>query len=241
METTWLCILVFMFVAYAILDGFDFGAGIIHLFVARTEQEGMLIKRSIGPFWDGNEVWLVASGGLLFMAFPKFYASLFSGFYLPLMMILWLIMGRGISLELRNQLDNKMWQGIWDKIFGISSLLLALIFGIAFGNIIRGVNLGGVENGQSTYEPGYFFAPLWTAFVHPENPGIIDWFSLLVGVIAVPALMVHGGNWIILKIQPVRCQHQEGQRPDNPCFDPLDALFFLRRLKSESVHAAALR
>ena len=160
----------------------------------------MLVKRSIGPFWDGNEVWLVASGGLLFMAFPKLYASFFSGFYLPLIFVLWLIMGRGISLELRNQLDNAIWKTLWDKLFGISSLLLAMIFGIAFGNILRGVNLGGVENGVSAYEAHYFFSPLWTDFAHSENPGVIDWFSLFIGVIAVMTLLFHGGNWVILKI-----------------------------------------
>ncbi len=201
MEVTWLYIMAFMFIMYAILDGFDFGAGMIHLFLAKNEKESMLIKRSIGPFWDGNEVWLVASGGLLFMAFPKLYASFFSGFYLPLMMVLWLIMGRGISLELRNQLDNQIWKALWDKIFGISSLLLALIFGTAFGNVLRGVNLGGVENGVSLYEPHFFFAPLWTDFAHSENPGVIDWFSLFVGVIAVLVLIVHGGNWVLLKIE----------------------------------------
>lgn len=173
----------------------------IHLFLAKNEKESMLIKRSIGPFWDGNEVWLVASGGLLFMAFPKLYASFFSGFYLPLIFVLWLIMGRGISLELRNQLDNKVWKALWDKMFGISSLLLALIFGIAFGNILRGVNLGGVENGISAYESHFFFSPLWTDLAHSENPGVIDWFSLFIGIVAVLALIIHGGNWVILKIE----------------------------------------
>lgn len=200
METTWLCIVVFMFIGYAVLDGMDFGAGIIHLFVARDEREGMLVKRTIGPFWDGNEVWIVAGGGLLFMAFPRLYASIFSGMYLPLMLILWLFIGRGLSLELRNQLDNDLWRRLWDGLFGVSSLLLALLFGIAFGNMMRGVNLGGVENGVSAFEPSYFFSPLWTDFIRPENPGIIDWFSLLIGVIAVLSLTIHGGNWVILKI-----------------------------------------
>ncbi|MDA0335158.1 MAG: cytochrome d ubiquinol oxidase subunit II [bacterium] len=200
METIWLSILVFMLVAYAVLDGMDFGAGIIHLFVVRDEQQGMLVKRAIGPFWDGNEVWLIAAGGVLFMAFPTLYASIFSGFYLPLTLILWLFIGRGMSIELRHQLDNDLWHRFWDGAFGVCSLLLALIFGIAFGNILRGVNLGGVESGVSLYEPAFFFSPLWTEFIRPENPGIIDWFSLLVGVITVLTLALHGGNWIILKI-----------------------------------------
>ena len=201
MELTWLCILTFMFVMYAILDGFDFGAGILDLFLAKDEKESMLIKRSIGPFWDGNEVWLVASGALMFMAFPTFYASFFSGFYLPLMLVLWLIMGRAISLELRNQMDSPLWRALWDRLFGIASLLLALVFGIAFGNVLRGVNLGGLENGISLYEGHFFFAPLWTSIFPSENPGIIDLFSLLVGLIAVLTMTLHGGNWVILKVE----------------------------------------
>jgi cytochrome bd ubiquinol oxidase subunit II len=200
METTWLAILVFMLIAYVVLDGMDFGAGIIHLFVARDKQQGMLVKRAIGPFWDGNEVWLIAAGGVLFMAFPALYAALFSGFYLPLMLVLWLFIGRGMSIELRHQLDNDLWYKFWDGAFGLCSLLLALVFGIAFGNILRGVNLGGVESGVSLYEPIFFFSPLWTEFIAPGHPGIIDWFSLLVGVITVLTLAMHGGNWIILKI-----------------------------------------
>ncbi len=201
MEITWLSILTFMFIMYAILDGFDFGAGILTLFVARDEKEGILIRRSIGPFWDGNEVWLVAGGGLLFMAFPTLYASFFSGFYLPLMMVLWLIMGRAISLELRNQIDHPMWKSFWDRLFGFSSLLLALIFGIAFGNILRGVNLGGVSEGISAYEAHYFFAPLWTTFFPGEDVGVIDIFTLLVGLIATLTFTIHGGNWVLLKIE----------------------------------------
>lgn len=199
MEIIWLCILVFMFVMYAVLDGFDFGAGILDLFVAKNEQERIMIKRSIGPFWDGNEVWLIASGGIMFMAFPKLYASFFSGFYLPLVLVLWLIMGRAISLEIRNQLDNELWKVFWDRLFGISSLLLALVFGIAFGNIIRGVNLGGVENGVAIYEPHYFFSPLWTDLMSSDNPGVVDWFSLYVGVLTVIVFSLHGANWVILK------------------------------------------
>ncbi len=135
------------------------------------------------------------------MAFPTFYAAVFSGFYLPLIMVLWLIIFRAISLEFRNKFDYQMWKDIWDKAFGISSLLLVLFFGMALGNIVRGVNLGGVENGVSTYEAHYFFLPLWNSSFSPlaENPGVIDWFTLLIGVVAVVTLSIHGSAWIILK------------------------------------------
>jgi cytochrome d ubiquinol oxidase subunit II len=186
---------------FFILDGYDFGAGIIHLFFAKTEKDKEVIAKSAGLFWDSNEVWLVAGGGMLFMAFPTFYASVFSGFYLPLIIVLWLIMFRAIGLEFRSQFKSQMWKDIWDTSFGVSSLLLALFFGIALGNIVRGVNLGGVEDGVSLYEGHYFFLPLWDSSFSPlsETPGVIDWFTIIIGLIAVVTLAIHGANWIILK------------------------------------------
>ncbi|MBU2948949.1 cytochrome d ubiquinol oxidase subunit II [Zobellia uliginosa] len=201
METFWFIAIATVLAIFFILDGYDFGAGIIHLFFAETEKDKEVITKSAGLFWDSNEVWLVAAGGMLFMAFPTFYASVFSGFYLPLIIVLWLIIFRAIGLELRGQFKFQMWKDIWDKSFGVSSLLLALFFGIALGNIVRGVNLGGVENGVSTYEGHYFFLPLWDSSFSPlsKTPGIIDWFTIIIGLIAVVTLAIHGANWIILK------------------------------------------
>ena len=201
METFWFIIIAIVLAVFFILDGYDFGAGIIHLFLAKTENDKELIAKSAGLFWDSNEVWLVAAGGMLFMAFPTFYASVFSGFYLPLIIVLWLIIFRAIGLEFRGQFNFQMWKDIWDKSFGVSSLLLALFFGIALGNIVRGVNLGGVENGVSIYEGHYFFLPLWDSSFSPlsETPGIIDWFTIIIGLISVVTLAIHGANWIILK------------------------------------------
>lgn len=201
MELFWYIVLMSMLGIYVILDGYDFGAGIIHLFFAKKEEDKMLITRSIGPFWDANEVWLIAAGGVLFFAFPTLYASSFSGFYLPLIMILWLLIFRAIGLELRSQVQNALWHKIWDKAFGISSLLLALFFGLALGNVVRGVNLGAVENGVSTQEAIYFFVPLWNPDFSPfsEHLGIIDWFTILLGLVAVVALSIHGANWVIYK------------------------------------------
>ena len=201
MELFWYIVLMTMLAVYVVLDGYDFGAGIIHLFFAKTEKNKKAITNAIGPFWDANEVWLIAAGGVLFFAFPTLYASAFSGFYLPLIMILWLLIFRAIGLELRGQVHNKMWEAVWDKAFGMASLLLALFFGIALGNIVRGVNLGMVENGVSTQEAHYFFLPLWNPTFSPqaEHLGIIDWFTLLLGIIGVIALTIHGANWIIFK------------------------------------------
>ncbi len=201
MELFWYIVLMSMLAIYLILDGYDFGAGIIHLFFGKTEKDKKAITSAIGPFWDANEVWIIAGGGILFFAFPKLYASSFSGFYLPLIMILWLLIFRGIGLELRHQLNNKMWHIIWDKAFGIASLLLALFFGIALGNVVRGVNLGMVTNGVSQHEPHFFFLPLWNPEFSPlsEHLGILDWFTVLLGVIAVVSITIHGANWIIFK------------------------------------------
>jgi cytochrome d ubiquinol oxidase subunit II len=201
MELFWYISIAVVLTVFFILDGYDFGAGIIHLFFAKTEKDKEVITKSAGLFWDSNEVWLVAAGGILFMAFPIFYAAVFSGFYLPLIIVLWLIIFRAMGLEFRSQFNYQMWKDIWDKSFGVSSLLLALFFGIALGNIVRGVNLGGLENGVSVYEAHYFFLPLWDSSFSPlsETPGVIDWFTIIIGLISVVTLAIHGANWIILK------------------------------------------
>ena len=204
MELVWYLILCFMLVMYIVLDGFDFGAGIIHLFIAKTEKEKKQVMRAIGPFWDGNEVWLVAFGGVLFAMFPTLYASAFSGFYLPLIMILWFFIIRALGIEFTHLINHELWIKPWQKGFGISSLLLALFFGVAFGNIIRGVNLGGVENGIAQFNNHYsFFTPLWDGSFSPfaEIPGVIDWFTITIGLVAVLTLTIHGAYWIILKTE----------------------------------------
>ena len=122
MELFWYCLIAVILAMYFILDGYDFGAGIIHLFFAKTESDKELIAKSAGLFWDSNEVWLVAGAALLFMAFPTYYASVFSGFYLPLIIVLWLIIFRGIGLEFRSQVKYQMWRDIWDTSFGVSSV-----------------------------------------------------------------------------------------------------------------------
>jgi len=135
MHTLWFCLVALMLAGYVILDGFDLGVGILHLYLARTEQERRLVFRSIGSVWDGNEVWLIAAGGTLYFAFPLLYASSFSGFYLPLMIVLWLLMLRGIGIELRSHMENPVWAGFFDLIFCVSSALLAIFFGAALTDI----------------------------------------------------------------------------------------------------------
>lgn len=190
MPTVWFIIVSVMIAAYVVLDGFDLGAGIIYLIAGRTAEERRKILRSIGPVWDGNEVWLLAAGGTLYFAYPQLYASAFSGFYLPLMMVLWLLMLRGIGIELRAHMENPVWQGFFDVIFCVSSALLAIFFGAALGNVIRGVPLGA---------DGYFFEPLWTNFRLGPHPGILDWYTVMAGVVALVTLTTHGALYVTLK------------------------------------------
>ncbi len=192
METLWFIIVALMLTAYVVLDGFDLGAGAIYLLVAKNNDERRAVLRAIGPVWDGNEVWLLATGGTLYFAFPQLYASGFSGFYLPLMMVLWLLILRGIGIELRAHVDNPVWQSFFDAIFSVSSALLAIFFGAALGNVIRGVPLG---------PDGYFFEPLWTDFRVSGHPGILDWYTIMAGVIALVTLTVHGSLYVAIKTE----------------------------------------
>src|SRR6266536_2562532 len=147
----WFWLVAVMIVAYVIFDGFDIGVGILHPFLARTEQEKQLTLRSIGPVWDGNEVWLLAGGGTLYFAFPLLYASAFSGFYLALMIVLWLLIMRGLGIELRMHLEIRVWRAFFDGLFFLSSLLLAIFYGAALANVIRGVPLGALALHGSLY------------------------------------------------------------------------------------------
>lgn len=194
MELLWFWIVALMIAMYVILDGFDLGAGVLHRLIGKTEEERRTIIKAIGPVWDGNEVWLLAAGGTLYFAFPQVYASSFSGFYLPLMIILWLLMLRGLGIELRHQIHHPMWVSFWDTVFSISSLLLAIFFGAALGNVVRGVPLN---------EEGYFFAPLWTTFTVVPEAGILDWFTVIMGLVALSTLTMHGAHYIALKTEGV--------------------------------------
>ena len=190
MATLWFCIVAVMLAVYVILDGFDIGTGAIHLFAAKSDDERRKMLRSIGPVWDGNEVWLLATGGALYFAFPQLYASSFSGFYLPLIMVLWMLMGRAIGLEFRSHIEGPVWKKLCDSVFAVSSILLAIFYGAALGNVVRGVPLAADH---------YFFLPLWTNWRVGPNPGILDWYTVLSGVVALVALSLHGAHWVALK------------------------------------------
>ncbi|MCP4752839.1 MAG: cytochrome d ubiquinol oxidase subunit II, partial [Proteobacteria bacterium] len=178
----WFLLVGVLLVGYSILDGFDLGAGILQLFTKKEEEKNTLL-RSIAPFWDGNEVWLLTGGGALFAAFPHVYATVFSGFYLAMMMLLVGLIFRALSIEFRNQVESSSWKNFWDKAFSLSSLVVALLLGVALGNIFVGVPLD--ENMNYT---GSFF-------------GLLRPLPLLVGITGVFMLCTQGASYLLMKTE----------------------------------------
>src|SRR4051812_47698874 len=170
-----------MVAMYVVLDGFDLGVGALHRVLGKTEEEREQSTAAIGPVWNGNEVWLLASGGVLFMTFPAAYAAAFSGLYFGLILVLWLLVGRGLALELRHQIENPLWRSACDAVFALSSAALALVFGVALGNVVRGVPLNA---------DGYFHLGLFA---------ILNWYGLLIGVFGLVTLCAHGAGFLALR------------------------------------------
>jgi cytochrome d ubiquinol oxidase subunit II len=201
MEMLWFWLVSVMVAVYAVMDGFDFGAGILHHVVARTDSERRQVLGSIGPLWDGNEVWLLAAGGSLFLAFPRVLAAGFSGFYLAMFMVVWTFMLRGISIEFRSHMTDKLWRAFWDFLFTVTSVLLPILLGAALGNVVRGVPLD---------ETGYFNLPLFTQFGTQNPVGILDWYTVLIGVFVLVTVSNHGALFIAWKTEGV--VHERARR-----------------------------
>jgi cytochrome d ubiquinol oxidase subunit II len=201
MEMLWFWLVSVMVAIYAVMDGFDFGAGVLHLFVARTEAERREVLAAIGPLWDGNEVWLLAAGGAMFLAFPRLLASGFSGFYLAMFMVVWALILRGIAIEFRSHVRDTMWRAFWDRVFALASTLLPILLGAALGNVVRGVPLDAT---------GYFTIPLFTTFGTGNPVGVLDWYTVLMGVLVLATLTAHGALFLAWKTEGVlhlRCLH----------------------------------
>lgn len=201
MEVFWHVIIAVILGVFFILGGYGYGAGIIHLFFAKTEKDKDIIAKSSGEFWVLKEIWLIAGIGLLSITFPLLFDVAFKGFYIYLVIISVLIVLRIFGMRLRSKFKSQTWKDLWYKAFGLSSLLLAFFFGVALGNIIRGVNLGGIEKGYFTLEKNYFLLPFFDASFSPmtTHPGLLDWFTILIGVVSVFVLAIHGANWIVFK------------------------------------------
>ena len=178
----WFFLMGILLAGYAILDGFDLGVGMLHL-SAKTDKERRIFMNSIGPLWDGNEVWLVTFGGALFAAFPVAYATAFSGFYLPFMLLLFCLIFRAVSLEFRSKVQRGVWRSIWDGAFFVSSTVATLLFGVAVGNVIQGIPIG----------PDREFAGTLLGLLNP--------YALLVGFFAVSVFAMHGAIFLYLKTE----------------------------------------
>ena len=181
MNTAWFILLGFLLVGYAVLDGIDLGIGMLHLVLGKTDGERRTNLNAIGPFWAGYEVWLLVAGGSMVAAFPHLYAVSFSGFYLVLILVLWLLIGRGVGIEFRSHIADPMWRSLFDVLFCVSSFLLAVLFGAAVGNVVRGVPLDDAGNFQGS-------------FALALNP-----YAILIGLLSVALLAMHGANFLALK------------------------------------------
>lgn len=181
LQIAWFFLLAVLLAGYAVLDGFDLGVGMLHLFLARTDRERRLLMNAVGPVWDGNEVWLLTFGGALFAAFPPVYATVFSGLYVPLMLVLTALIFRAVSLEFRSKDESLRWRSAWDVAFAAGSFLPSLLFGVALGNVCRGLPLS----------PDGEFAGTFASLLNP--------LALLCGAVAVALFALHGAGWILLK------------------------------------------
>jgi cytochrome bd ubiquinol oxidase subunit II len=183
LSAVWFLLLGVLFTGYALLDGFDLGAGAVHLFVARTDVERRNVLNAIGPVWDGNEVWLITAGGALFAAFPLVYGTALSGFYLAVVLLLGALILRGVSIEFRGKETNALWRQSWDVLFSVGSGLAALLFGVALGNVMRGIPMGA----DGVYRGGFI--------------GLLSPFSLMVGVLTLGVAVQQGTAWLVLKTE----------------------------------------
>jgi cytochrome d ubiquinol oxidase subunit II len=190
MAELWFAALAFSLVTFVVLDGFDFGVGALMPFLAKTDAERRAAIAAIGPFWDGNEVWLIASGGVLFLAFPSLLATAFPAFYLALFLVLWCLALRGIAIEVRSHVEDPLWRAFWDVVFAASSGLLALLFGVALGNVVRGVP---VAPGQP------FTLAFFTNFSPHGTVGLLDYYTVSVGLLSLAALLAHGAAFLAFR------------------------------------------
>ena len=185
LETTWLLLIAVLWIGYFILEGFDFGVGMLLPFVSRNEADRRAVLTTLGPVWDGNEVWLLVAGGATFAAFPEWYATLFSGFYLPLFLILVSLIIRGVAFEYRSKYGKAQWRQRWDVAIVISSAIPALLWGVAFANIVRGVPLEKSAEGHIEYVGGFF--------------NLLNPYALLGGVVTLTVFLTHGAIFLSLK------------------------------------------
>jgi cytochrome bd ubiquinol oxidase subunit II len=192
MIAIWYCVVSFMLIVYVVLDGRNFGAGMLHWFVAKTPEERRQVIAAIGPLWSWHEVWLLGFGGTLLGVFPRLMASAFAGYYLALFLILWCLILRGISIEVGGHINDRLWQGFWDFVFVFANFLLAILFGAAAGNVARGVPLDAHGN---------FSMAFFTDFRVRGYVGLLDWYTVSIAIFAAVILAAHGATYLTLKTE----------------------------------------
>src|SRR6266436_3869670 len=192
MIAAWYAAVSFMPIIYIVLDGRNFGAGMLQWFVAKTPEERRQVIAAIGPLWTWHEVWLLGFGGTLLAIFPRLMASSFAGYYLALFLILWCLILRGVSIEVGGHINDRLWQNYWDFNFVLSNLLLAILFGAAAGNVARGVPLD---------PQGNFSMAFFTDFNVRGHVGLLDWYTVSVAVLAVIMLAAHGATYLTFKTE----------------------------------------
>ena len=192
MIATWYAVVSFMLIIYIVLDGRNFGAGMLQWLVARTPEERRQVIAAIGPLWTWHEVWLLGFGGTLIAIFPRLMASAFAGYYLALFLILWCLILRGVSIEVGGHINDRLWQGYWDFNFVVSNFLLAILFGAAAGNVARGVPV----DAQGDFSMAFF-----TNFNVRGHVGLLDWYTVSIAILAVVMLAAHGATYLTLKTE----------------------------------------
>ncbi len=210
LATFWFILIAILWTGYFVLEGFDFGVGILVPVLSRDDTDRRVMINTIGPVWDGNEVWLLTAGGATFAAFPLWYASMFSGFYLPLLIILAALIIRGVCFEFRSKVDSARWRANWDRALFAGSALPALLWGVAFANIVRGV-------------------PLNAAHVYTGNLlTLLNWYGLLGGLVTLSLFTLHGAIFLGLKTTgELREKARRAARTTSLAAVPLAAAFLI--------------
>ncbi len=227
MVEVWFALLCVTLIVFVVLDGWDIGAGILHWIAGRTSAERREIVAAIGPLWSWHEVWLVAFGGTFLLAFPRVLATSFAGFYLALWFVLWAFILRGMSLEVGGHIDDKLWRSWWDFVFVVSNVLLAVLFGAALGNVIRGVPID---------ESGKFSMSLFTDFRVRGRVGILDWYTVSVAVFTTVLLAAHGATY--LRLKTTGQLHQRSERLARQLWTAVPVLFAVVSLQTWVVRPA---
>jgi cytochrome d ubiquinol oxidase subunit II len=181
LQSLWFVLIAVLYIGYFVLEGFDLGVGILLPFLGANDTRRRMIINTVGPHWDGNEVWLITAGGATFAAFPVWYATLFSGFYLPLFLMLLALIGRGVAFEFRSKMENPLWRKTWDWVIFVGSLVPALLWGVAFANFVRGVPIDASLN----YVGGFW--------------NLLNWYALLGGLVSLTGFCLHGAVFLTLK------------------------------------------